>query len=168
MFSRRLIFHPLVICVSAILGATLWAAYVTRGFSSDRLIGQTFYVVPIVVPFVAFLFDRAERFRQLTIIQFIVDALVIGVAMGRVVGNVPYVSGHTLFLTYALLATRSPIVLVTAALVMLHTLYLKYVVWHDWMTSSSGIVLGLMAALVTWWFGRTDPHKKSATADLPD
>lgn len=168
MLSRRLIFHPLVICLSAVLGATLCAGYVTRGFSSDRLIGQTLYVVLIVIPFVAFFFDRAERFRQLAIIQFIVDALVIGVAMGRVVGNVPYVSGHTLFLTYALLTTRSRIVLVTAGLVMLHTLYLKYVVWHDWVTSSSGIVLGLMAALVTWWFGRIDPHKESATADVPD
>lgn len=168
MLSRRLIFHPLVICLSAVLGATLCASYVTRGFSSDRLVGQTFYVVPIVVPFVAFLFDRAERFWQLAIIQFIVDALVIGVAMGRVVGNVPYISGHTLFLTYALLTTRSRIVQVTAALVMLHTLYLKYVVWHDWVTSSSGIVLALMAALVSWRFGRVDLPPEFATADLPD
>ncbi|MDX6613640.1 MAG: hypothetical protein QOD75_2826 [Blastocatellia bacterium] len=168
MFFRRLIFHPLFVGFAALMGAAICAFYVTRGFSGDRLIAQTFYVVPIVVPFVAFLFDRAERLQRRAVIQFIVDFLVVGLAMGRVVGNVPYVSGHTIFLTYALCSSCSRVVLVTAAIVMLHTLYLKYVVWHDLVTSSSGIVLGLMAALVTWWFGRRGSHGKSRPGDLPD
>ena len=108
-------------------------------------------MVPIIVPFVAFLFDRAERFRQSSILQFVVDALVIGTAMGRVIGNVPYVSGHTLFLTYCLLSTRSRVARVTAAIVLLQVTYLKYFVWHDLITSTSGIVLGALAVFVVWW-----------------
>jgi hypothetical protein len=72
--------------------------------------------------------------------------------MGRVVGNVPYVSGHTLFLTYCLLSTRSRVPRVAAAIVLLQVIYLKYFVWHDWITSTSGIVLGAGAAFVLWWF----------------
>ena len=87
-------------------------------------------------------------------LHFIVDALVVVLAMGRVVGNVPFVSGHTLFLTYAILSSRSIVVRVTALLVMAQTVYLKYFVWHDFVTSTSGIVLGMTAAAVVFAWGR--------------
>jgi hypothetical protein len=148
--SRSFVFHPLVVLGFSLLGAALCAAYVTRGFSSGDLYQRTFYVVPIVVPFVAFIFDRAERFHEVQFLQFATDALIIGLALGRVVGNVPYVSGHTLFLTYALLSARSRVLLVTAGVVMLQVVYLKYIVWHDWLTSTCGIVLGTLAALGAW------------------
>lgn len=117
------------------------------------LSGSFLYVVPIVVPFVAFLFDRTERFRQSFFIQHLADIVVVGTAMGRVLGNIPFVSGHTLFLTYALLTSRSLVVRITAALVMLQTIYLKYFVWHDFVTSTNGIVLGTLAAAVVLKFG---------------
>jgi hypothetical protein len=148
--SRPFVFHPLVVLAVSLVGALVCAAYVTRGFSSENIYRQTYYVVPIVIPFVAFIFDRAERFREVHLFQIATDALVIGLAMGRVVGNVPYVSGHTLFLTYALLTARSRVLLVTAGLVMLHAAYLKYIVWHDWVTSTAGILLGTLAALGAW------------------
>ena len=37
---------------------------------------------------------------------------------------------------------------------MLEVIYLKYFVWHDPITSSSGIVLGAIAAVTARRFGR--------------
>lgn len=155
VLPRSLIFHPLIILLSSLIGAALYVCYATRGFSVSKPAGQFFYVVPIIIPFVAFLFDRAERFRELNLKQFAVDAVVVVTAMWRVIGNVPYVSGHTLFLTYALLSSRSLVVRITGAIVMIQVIYLKYIVWHDWVTSTCGIVLGVLAAFVSWKF-RTD------------
>ena len=138
--------------------AVLFALYALRSAATRsqavELSGSFLYVVPIVVPFVAFLFDRAGRFDKLNLLHFIVDALVVAVAIGRMVGNVPFVSGHTLFLTYAILSSRSSVVRVTALLVMAQTVYLKYFVWHDFVTSTSGIVLGTLAASVVFARGR--------------
>jgi len=33
---------------------------------------------------------------------------------------------------------------------MAQTVHLKYFVWHDWVTSTSGIVLGCVAAIIPW------------------
>lgn len=74
--------------------------------------------------------------------------------MMRVIGKVPYVSGHTLFLTYAILGPASRVTRITASLVMLEVIYLKYFVWHDPVSSSTGIVLGMIAAVTARRFGR--------------
>lgn len=152
MKTRSFIFHPLVILIVSLIFASIYATYAALRFPADTLPGHLSYVVPIIIPFVAFLFDRAERFRQYAIIQLVVDLLIIGTALGRVVGNVPLVSGHTLFLTYCLLSTRSMVPRFTAAIVLLQVMYLKYFVWHDWTTSTSGIVLGALGAFIVWWF----------------
>jgi hypothetical protein len=47
-----------------------------------------------------------------------------------------------------LLSTRSRVALFAAALVMVEVLYLKFVVWHDWVTPTTGMVLGSVAALI--------------------
>jgi len=70
-----------------------------------------------------------------------------------VIAHVPYVSGHTLFLTYALLSTRTRVAQITAAVVMIQVIYLKYIVWGDWITSTIGIALGLLAARARLWLG---------------
>ena len=149
---RELRFHPFIVLLCSLSGAVLWAAYMLRSPSTRATMfvptGPFAYVVPIVVPFVAFLFDRAERFRTLTFAHYLVDFLVVATAMGRVVGNVPFISGHTLFLTYALFSSKSVVLKVTAGLVMLQAIVLKYFIWHDYITSTSGIILGLLAAFV--------------------
>jgi hypothetical protein len=142
------IYKPLPVLALSLIGAGLYAAYATLRFSGDKLSNQYFYVVPVVVPFVAFIFDRAERARRRTRMQFVVDGLVVLTAMWRVFGDVPYVSGHALFLTYVLLSTRSRVALFAAALVMCEVLYLKFAVWHDWVTPATGMVLGSVAAFV--------------------
>lgn len=149
-FRPEHIYKPLPILAVSLSGAALYAGYATLRFTGDKLSNQYFYVVPVVVPFVAFILDRAERVNQRARSQLIVDCLVVLTAMWRVFGDVPYVSGHALFLTYALLSTRSRVALVAAALVMPEVLYLKLFVWHDWVTPTSGIVLGSVAAFVSW------------------
>ena len=90
------------------------------------------YVVPIVVPFVAYLVDRGERWSERNKKQKLIDAIVVLIAMWRVIGNVPFVSGHTLFLSYCIITSRSLVARLTALIVMAQTVYLKYFVWHDW------------------------------------
>lgn len=156
MSVRSIVFHPLIVLLVSLLGASLYAFYATLRFSEDQLFGLYFYVAPIVVPFVAFLFDRTQRVRQSNLIQFAIDVLVVGTAMWRVIGTVPFVSGHALFLSYALLSTRSRVAQITSGIVMFLVIYLKYLVWHDWVTPTSGIVLGTLAAIVRWRFRKAE------------
>lgn len=146
---KSILFHPLSVLLFSLAGAALFALYAALRFVGDRPY-LYYYVIPIVVPFVAFLFDRAERFRQTTLTQSALDLLVVGISMWRAVGHVPFISGHALFLTYALLSTRSRVAQLTSGLVMLEVIYLKYIFWHDWVTPTSGIILGTLAALVVW------------------
>ena len=148
VLPRSFVFHPLVVLFLSLFFAGLYAVYATLHFRKETLAGHYVYVVPIVIPFIAFLLDRAETVRRSNIFQISLDSLVLGTAMWRVVGHVPYVSGHSLFLSYCLLSTRSRVARVTAALVLLQVAYLKYFVWHDWVTSTNGIVLGTAAAFI--------------------
>src|SRR4029079_11480727 len=78
-----------------------------------------------------------------------VDFLVFALAAGRVVSDqVRYVSGHTLLLSYMLVSSRSKIVRVGAIVVLAQTLFLKYYLWHDFVTSNVGLVLGCALALL--------------------
>ena len=150
-----LIFHPIVVLVLAIGAALVYAAWITWRFRGDNVGNQLIYVVPIVVPFVAFLLDRASRIGFWRVAIFVIDFVVVGTSLMRVIGNVPYVSGHSFFLTYAILGPGSWITRITAALVMVEVIYLKYFVWHDFVTSSTGILLGTAAALLAHWFSRS-------------
>jgi hypothetical protein len=142
-----------VVLLFSIGGALLYAVWVTWRFGGHGLTNQYVYVVPIVIPFVSFLFDRAEQVRQLRVVGWLVDIVVVGAAMMRVVSTLPLVSGHTLFLTYAILGPGSRVTRIAASLVMIEVIYLKYFVWHDSISSSIGIALGIIAALIAHRFG---------------
>lgn len=147
--QRPIILHPAVALICSTLGALIYSAWITFRFSGEKLTGLYIYVVPIVIPFIAFLLDRVGRVRQSSALALTLDAAVVLTAMWRVIGDVPFVSGHALFLSYALLSTgENKIVQITAGLVLLQVIYLKYVVWHDWVTPTTGILLGLLASLV--------------------
>jgi len=108
------------------------------------------YFVPLMVPMIAFMFERVEHVREANFFQHGIDYLVFGLAVGRVVGNVPYISGHTLLLSYALLQSKSKLVRISSIVVLAQTLFLKYFVWGDFVTSNVGIALGCaLAFLVT-------------------
>ena len=151
---RSLIFHPFVVLLLSIGGALLYSVWVTWRFGGQNLQSQYLYVVPIIVPFLSFLLDRSEKIKRRSFAGLIIDFLVVGTSMMRVIGEVPYISGHTLFLTYAILGPASRVTRITASLVMLEVIYLKYSVWHDPVTSTTGIVLGIIAAVATRHFGR--------------
>jgi len=145
-----------VVLTLSLGGAALYSAWIIWRFGGVNLESQFLYVVPIVVPFVSFLLDRVERIQQWKVVGLAIDLLVVGAAMMRVVSHLPYVSGHTLFLTYAILSPASRVTRITAALVMIEVIYLKYFVWHDPVTSSIGILLGTIAALIAQRLGKRE------------
>lgn len=154
---------PLATSILAVAGGLGYAGWATWRFSGAARAGQYLYVVPIVVPFVSFIVDRISTFRKARLFELLIDALVVGTAMMRVIGDVPYVSGHALFLSYALLRPGSSLVTrITAGLVFIEVLYLKFVAWHDPITPVTGTFLGGLSALVVWWLVRRRNHLRIA------
>ena len=119
-------------------------------------VGGTFqYFVPLMVPCFAFMLERVQNVRRANFFQHGVDFLVFALAVGRVVGGkVEYVSGHTLLLSYMLVNTRSNIVRVASLVVLVQTLFLKFYVWGDFVTSNVGLVLGCALGLLVKWVSR--------------
>lgn len=115
-------------------------------FDGEMRLFLLFYFMPVGVPFVAYVLDRAERFRTVRLIQWAIDLSVLVLSLARAVAAVPLISGHALFTIYALLSTRSWVARGTAAVVLLQVSYLKLFVWHD-ITWLGGIMLGSIAAL---------------------
>ena len=150
--SRPLLFQPVVVFGISLTAAICFGLYLLRGAivgsGSFQFPPSFFYVVPIIVPFVAFLFDRAERIRETSTLDLIVDVVVVALSMARIFTDLLPVSGHTLFLTYALLTSRSRVTIVAASLVMLQVIYLKYFVWHDAVTSTAGILLAALTSVL--------------------
>ena len=136
----------------SVAGAALVGLYLLRYPSVRATVfdpSATFqYFVPLMVPLIAFMFERVEHVREANFFQHGVDYLVFALAVGRVVGDVPYVSGHTLLLSYALLQSRSKLVRISSILVLAQTLFLKYFVWGDFVTSNVGIALGCTLAFL--------------------
>jgi hypothetical protein len=143
------LFHPASILTVSLFGAAIYAAWVTWRFPGGDLSGHYFYVVPVVIPFTAFLMDRLKRLMKLSAIATTVDVVVVGISILRMFGLVPLVSGHALFLSYALLRTGSWVTRITAGLVLVETVYLKFFVWHDWISPLTGALLGIASAFVT-------------------
>lgn len=146
------IFRPRIVLLCSLAGAALVGLYLLRypHVRATVLVpSATFqYFVPLMVPMFAFMLERVEHAREAGFFQHGVDFLVFGLAVGRVVGDVPYISGHTLILSYALLQTKSKIVRITSILVLVQTLVLKYFVWGDFVTSNAGMALGCVLALL--------------------
>lgn len=133
--------------LSLSLGAAgLFALGVVLYFEGAQRSFYLYYFAPIGVPFVAFLIDRVARWPILTLRQGLVDLLVTVLALARALAEVPFISGHALFLTYALVTVRSGVGRITAALVLLQVIYLKIWVWRD-PTLLGGAVLACLAAL---------------------
>jgi hypothetical protein len=151
---RKQIFRARIVLLCSLAGAGLVGLWLLRQPSVRASVfdpsGTFQYFVPLMVPMIAFMFERVEHVREANFFQHGLDFLVFGLAVGRVVGDVPYISGHTLLLSYALVCSRSRIVRISAILVLVQTLYLKYFLWHDFVTSNVGIVLGCALALLVF------------------
>ena len=132
---------------------TIYAATMQWRFAGGDLRRHFMYVLPIIVPFVAFLFDRGARFRTARWPEWLTDLTVIAVSILRALGAIPLISGHALFLTYAIARPGSRLTKITALVVMLQVLYLKIFVWNDPVTPLTGIAAGLTAALIVRGLG---------------
>ena len=141
-----------MVLLCSVAGAALVGLYLLRYPSVRATVfdpSATFqYFVPLMIPLIAFMFERVEHAREANFFQHGVDYLVFALAVGRVVGDVPYISGHTLLLSYALLQSKSRLVRISSILVLAQTLFLKYFVWRDFVTSNVGMALGCTLALL--------------------
>ena len=141
-----------MVLLFSVAGAALVGLYLLRYPTVRATVfdpSATFqYFVLLMVPLIAFMFERVEHVRAANFFQHGVDYLVFALAVGRVVGDVPYISGHTLLLSYILLQSKSKLVRISAIFVLAQTLYLKYFVWGDFVTSNVGLALGCTLALL--------------------
>jgi hypothetical protein len=144
---RPSIFHPLTVFVVSIVAAGIFALFVTLLFDGESRWFLLYYFTPIGIPFVAFLFDRAEGYSLRSKASWILDLVVLIPALTRMFIRLPLVSGHALFLTYCLLSSRSTVARITAFLVLLQVAYLKIFVTHD-TALFGGIIAGCLAALI--------------------
>ena len=147
------LFQPHVVLICSLIGAGLVGLYLLRYEHVRANIldpaGTFQYFVPLMVPCFAFMIERVKHVRKGNFFQHGVDFLVFALAVGRVLGReVLHISGHTLLLSYMLVSSGSKIVLIASTLVLGQTLYLKYYVWGDFVTSNRGMVLGCALALV--------------------
>jgi hypothetical protein len=141
-----------MVVLISVAGAALVGLYLLRSPSVRATIldpsGTFQYFVPLMVPLFAFMLERVEHVREANFFQHGVDFLVFALAAGRVVGDVPFISGHTLILSYALLQSKSNVVRIPSIVVLAQTLWLKYFVWGDFVSSNAGIALGCTLALL--------------------
>ena len=153
------IFQPRLVFLCSLIGAALVGLYLLSNEHVRATVldpGGTFqYFVPLMVPCFAFMIERVQKVRKANFFQHGVDFLVFGLAVGRVMGKeVLHISGHTLLLSYMLVSSSSKIVLISSILVLAQTLFLKYYVWGDFVTSNMGLIVGCVLALIVKWVSR--------------
>ena len=113
-----------------------------------------YYAVPIIVPVICFFLDRNDRRRDVYRLQWILDGCVLSLSFARAFLPIPFVSGHALFLTYAVFTARSGVARWTATAVLLEVSYIKAFLWHD-ATLAGGVLLGSFCA---WLFRKLKSH----------
>jgi len=147
MTRRGFIFHPVTVLVVSILAAAIFAFFIILLFEGDYRWFLLYYHVPIGIPFVAFLFDRAEGYARASRTSWAIDVVVLIFSLTRAFVRLPLISGHALFLTYCLLASRSSVARMAAVIVLLEVAYLKLFVTHD-TALFGGLLTGCLAALI--------------------
>lgn len=126
----------------ALIAALSFAVLAAARFDGDFEHLLLTYFTPIIVPFVAFVFDRLTRRSGLNWRGAWLDIVIILVSMLRAIAPVPLISGHSLFLTYMLLRSRSRLTRALCLMVFAQVAYLKLWVWHD-TTFWGGIIAGI-------------------------
>lgn len=147
MLTRKVIFHPLTVLAASLGAAAVVSLMVIALYEGEQRFFLLYYFVPIGIPFVAFLLDRLERYATFRPSQWVMDAVMVVLSLLRATYPIPLISGHALFLSYALFSTRSWVARLTAFIVLVEVSYLKAVVWHD-ITLVGGIILGCTASLL--------------------
>jgi hypothetical protein len=144
---RTLLFRPLSVFLISVTSTILFMIAIVVLSHGKKSFFSLYYVAPIGIPFVAFIFDRAERANRFSKKQIYIDSIIVVASLLRTEFPIPFYSGHSLFLTYAMLTSKTWVAQLTAIAVMLQVLYLKIFVWHDYEVFG-GIALGVIAAIV--------------------
>lgn len=134
--------------------AVLFALFISVRYSGETRFFYLYYMVPIAVPFVAYIFDRLEYKSRTRWPQWSLDGIIVVVALVRNFVAIPFVSGHVLFLTYSLFSSRTLVARGTALVVLVVVVLMKYLNWGDVSTPAGGFVIGLVAALFYRWSGK--------------
>src|SRR5690349_5959543 len=153
MTRRQFVFHPVTVLTVSMLAAAIFAFFINLSFEGDQRWFLLYYFTPIGIPFVAFLFDRAERYPLVSTASRTLDPVVLIPALARAFIRLPLISGHALFLTYCLFTSRSKVARIASILVLLQVVYLKLFVTHD-TALFGGLIAGALAALI---YGRVNP-----------
>ena len=159
------LFQPLTV-LAASLGVTLaFAGWII--IDNDLSGGQgrhgfyLYYMVPLAAPLTAFAMDRASRLFQPRPQQWLVDLGVIGLGLVRALFIIQGISGHALFLAYALLTCRMRVAKALALAVLVQVAYLKILVWNDLTLlggiAAAGAAAGLYYMLELQYRKNTDP-----------
>ena len=153
LYHWKNLLHPAFGLLASLLAAFVFALVIRLRYEGDTEWFFLYYHVPISIPFVGFLFDRARGYLQKMPGQLIsvgLDTVIIALALTRSVYPVPYISGHALFLSYALVTARTWWVRIPVLAVLLEVIYLKVFCWHD-PTLFGGCALGCAAGFL-WIF----------------
>lgn len=143
-------FHPVVAPATSLLASLLFVLLVILRFEGERRNWYLYYIAPLVVPFVAYVFDRMKNWSTLHSAQRLIDILVLVISLMRMFIAVPFISGHALLMTYIALSTQSLLARLTAALVLLEVFYIKILLWNDF-TFFGGTLLAILAAILFRW-----------------
>jgi hypothetical protein len=132
----------------SVLVCALFTAAIASWFWRAWHPGPRFYAfnLPLAPPFAAFVLERLVGHRSRALM---VDVAVVTLALARVfVPPFPFMSGHVLFTSYAMLtAARWPL-RASAALALLCSLYVKLIVWGDWKTPLPALLVAGAAAFL--------------------
>ncbi len=136
------------------------ACWLTIEFQIDTQIKFVFsYFFPVYVAFFVYFFDRLEIVTDTKWYCGVIDVLILFFSILRVFYKVPYVSGHALFLSFALFSVSRPSNRVLIFIVWLQVLLLKLFLWHD-ITFYGGLLLGGIAAGLWYWCRKLDKNKR--------
>jgi hypothetical protein len=142
---KSVLFHPATVLTIALVAAILFAIVSHLQFEGDLHDLLVYYFAPIGVPFVAYVFDRAEYRRD---VRWPIDIPLVIVSFLRAVFPIPFISGHALFLSYAILTVHTRVARWTAIIILIQVAYVKLFVWHD-LTLFGGIIVGALAAFAS-------------------
>lgn len=149
---HMLLTHPLAVLGWSAL-ATGATALALQPVIADRFWLYT-YFLPIAAPFAAFCLDRLARLRAIGWRQWALELPLIALALARATQPIPLISGHALFLAYALLTVRSATARWLAFAVYLSVAYMKIAEIGDPVTLVGGSLAGFAAG---WWVRRSAP-----------
>lgn len=149
MKIRPVWFRPTVVLALAAAGTFI---FVLLLFNNPRFAGPgrlilLYYHAPIGFAFMVYVLDRLERRAAIAGRQWLVEALVVALALSRTVAPLPFFSGHALFLTYVIAVPGRALARWAAALVLADVIVFKVFLLHD-ATLIGGTLIGLIAAVL--------------------